>query len=105
MIDNIERNIMATVAYVEQANIETKAAVVYQSKARRVSIKFSKKKKTQKLTFAYCYFYSFFDLLFIFLLQNCSFLYNEKLSLKKTRQEKKQQNKNFTFFFNQVQKN
>jgi len=38
MIDNIERNIMATVAYVEQAKVETKAAVVYQSKARRKKI-------------------------------------------------------------------
>ena len=36
MIDNIERNIMATVSYVEVAKNETKAAVVYQSKARRV---------------------------------------------------------------------
>jgi len=38
MIDNIERNIMATVGYVEVAKTETKAAVVYQSKARRKKI-------------------------------------------------------------------
>ena len=40
MIDNIERNIMATVSYVEVAKNETKAAVVYQSKARRVRVNF-----------------------------------------------------------------
>lgn len=36
MIDNIERNIMQTVDYVENAKQETKQAVVYQKKARRV---------------------------------------------------------------------
>ena len=38
MIDNIERNIMSAVDYVEAAKTETKAAVVYQKKARRVRI-------------------------------------------------------------------
>ena len=38
MIDNIERNMSAAVDYVEQAKTETKAAVVYQKKARRVRI-------------------------------------------------------------------
>ena len=37
MIDNIERNIEQTVDYVKSAKTETKAAVEYQSKARRVS--------------------------------------------------------------------
>ena len=36
MIDNIENNINSTVNYVEQAKEETKQAVVYQKKARRV---------------------------------------------------------------------
>lgn len=35
MIDNIERNILQTVDYVESAKAETKQAVVYQKKARR----------------------------------------------------------------------
>lgn len=37
MIDNIERNILQTVDYVENAKTETKQAVTYQKKARRVS--------------------------------------------------------------------
>jgi t-SNARE complex subunit (syntaxin) len=38
MVDNIERNMMSAVSYIETAKAETKAAVVYQTKARRVSI-------------------------------------------------------------------
>lgn len=38
MIDNIERNILATVDYVESAKTETKQAVTYQKKARRVRL-------------------------------------------------------------------
>jgi len=41
MIDNIERNILQTVDYVENAKTETKQAVVYQKKARRVRKKHS----------------------------------------------------------------
>ena len=37
MIDNIENNITKTQDYVEEAKKETASAVVYQSKARRVS--------------------------------------------------------------------
>lgn len=37
MIDNIENNMQNTLSYVEVANKETKAAVEYQTKARRVS--------------------------------------------------------------------
>ena len=44
MIDNIENNIMNTVNYVEVAKNETKAAVVFQKKARRVRILNQKKK-------------------------------------------------------------
>ena len=40
MIDNIENNMMNTVQYVEVAKQETKAAVVYQKKARRVRFTF-----------------------------------------------------------------
>ena len=40
MIDNIERNMSQAVDYVEQAKTETKAAVIYQKKARRVRIQF-----------------------------------------------------------------
>lgn len=40
MIDNIERNIGQATEYVEQAKIETKQAVTYQKKARRVRIFF-----------------------------------------------------------------
>lgn len=36
MIDNIERNISQTVDYVQSAKKETKTAVEFQSKARRV---------------------------------------------------------------------
>ena len=36
MIDNIENNIRSTLDYVESAKEETKQAVVYQKKARRV---------------------------------------------------------------------
>lgn len=36
MIDNIERNITQATEYVEQAKTETKQAVIYQKKARRV---------------------------------------------------------------------
>ncbi len=38
MIDNIENNMANTSNYVEVAKNETKAAVVYQKKARRVRI-------------------------------------------------------------------
>lgn len=38
MIDNIERNMSQAVDYVEQAKTETKAAVIYQKKARRKKI-------------------------------------------------------------------
>lgn len=38
MIDNIERNILQTVDYVENAKTETKQAVTYQKKARRVRL-------------------------------------------------------------------
>jgi len=38
MIDNIENNMQNTQNYVEVAKNETKAAVVYQSKARRKKI-------------------------------------------------------------------
>ncbi len=38
MIDNIENNMANTGNYVETAKNETKAAVVYQKKARRVRI-------------------------------------------------------------------
>lgn len=37
MIDNIEKNVMNAADYVEHAKEETKKAVKYQSKARRVS--------------------------------------------------------------------
>jgi hypothetical protein len=40
MIDNIERNMSQAVDYVEQAKTETKTAVIYQKKARRVRIQF-----------------------------------------------------------------
>jgi t-SNARE complex subunit (syntaxin) len=40
MIDNIEKNMLSAVDYVEQAKAETKQAVVYQKKARRVRIQF-----------------------------------------------------------------
>lgn len=36
MIDNIEKNMLSAVEYVEQAKQETKQAVVYQKSARRV---------------------------------------------------------------------
>ena len=39
MIDNIERNMDSAKEYVEVAKTETKSAVVYQSKARRVRAK------------------------------------------------------------------
>ncbi len=54
MIDNIERNIMATVSYVEVAKNETKAAVVYQSKARRVRVNFKK----QQFFFFFFFFFN-----------------------------------------------
>ena len=38
MIDNIEQNMTRATEYVEQAKTETKQAVVYQKKARRVRI-------------------------------------------------------------------
>lgn len=37
MVNNIERNVMNAVDYVEHAKEETKKAIKYQSKARRVS--------------------------------------------------------------------
>lgn len=37
MVNNIERNVVSAVDYVEQAKEETKKAIKYQSKARRVS--------------------------------------------------------------------
>jgi syntaxin 1B/2/3 len=40
MIDNIERNMSQATDYVEQAKTETKQAVIYQSKARRVRLIF-----------------------------------------------------------------
>ena len=40
MIDNIEKNLLSAVDYVEQAKNETKQAVVYQKSARRVRINF-----------------------------------------------------------------
>lgn len=42
MIDNIERNITQASEYVEQAKTETKQAVIYQKKARRVRTFFFK---------------------------------------------------------------
>lgn len=50
MIDNIERNMSQAVDYVEQAKAETKQAVVYQKKARRV-----------RLFIDICFFYFDFD--------------------------------------------
>ncbi|CAF0788128.1 unnamed protein product [Brachionus calyciflorus] len=41
MIDNIERNMSQATEYVEQAKSETKQAVVYQKKARRVRLIFT----------------------------------------------------------------
>lgn len=38
MIDRIEYNVMQTVDHIEKAAEETKEAVTYQSKARRVSL-------------------------------------------------------------------
>lgn len=37
MVNNIERNVVNSVDYVEHAKEETKKAIKYQSKARRVS--------------------------------------------------------------------
>lgn len=37
LIQNIENNVSQTVDYVQTAKVETEKAVVYQSKARRVS--------------------------------------------------------------------
>lgn len=37
MVNNIERNVVNSVDYVERAKEETKKAIKYQSKARRVS--------------------------------------------------------------------
>lgn len=42
MINNIEKNVMNAADYVEHAKEETKKAVKYQSKARRVSSVFKK---------------------------------------------------------------
>ncbi len=50
MIDNIERNIIATVSYVELAKNENKAAVVYKSKARRVRVNLKKNSSSSSLT-------------------------------------------------------
>ena len=38
VIDNIAKNMQSTVEYVEQAKEETKKAIVYQTKARKVRI-------------------------------------------------------------------
>lgn len=38
MVNNIEKNVSCAVEYVGMANVETKKAVVYQKKARRVRI-------------------------------------------------------------------
>lgn len=38
MVNNIERNVMNAADYVEHAKEETKKAIKYQSKARRVSL-------------------------------------------------------------------
>lgn len=40
MINNIEKNVMNAADYVEHAKEETKKAIKYQSKARRVSLVF-----------------------------------------------------------------
>ena len=40
MINNIEKNVMNATDYVEHAKEETKKAIKYQSKARRVSLVF-----------------------------------------------------------------
>lgn len=42
MINNIEKNVMNAADYVEHAKEETKKAIKYQSKARRVSFVFMK---------------------------------------------------------------
>lgn len=48
MIDNIERNFAQAAEYVAQAKNETKQAVVYQKKARRVRISFLKQYSSNK---------------------------------------------------------
>ena len=40
MIDNIAKNMQTTIEYIEEAKEETKKAVVFQGKARRVRMTF-----------------------------------------------------------------
>ena len=51
LIQNIEKNISQTTDYVQTAKVETEKAVVYQSKARRVSKFLSKKNNIQKIIY------------------------------------------------------
>jgi hypothetical protein len=90
---------MATVAYVEQANKETKQAVVFQSKARRVSFTNSNLQKEKRITAETNFRFYFFLLLFFSSCFRAILLSNELLlPVKYLTKKKNNKSTNFTFF-------